>query len=552
MAKLEQLLKERRTDEIWQLCCGFVDLTLDQFMSIQKNLLLEQIQLLSKCELGRRILNGPVPTTVDEFRRRVPLTTYVDYCPDLLERKEDTLPAKPVRWTQTSGKGGEYPFKWIPISERFWEEAGLDFAAVAIFGSCHRRGEINIKHGMKILCAASSPPTLTNAVAHRLADDLQCLFLPSLDEAETLRFEQRVEKGFQIALSEGIDAFFGLGGVLVAIGKKFTDRSSNVKKMKYIRDPRALLRLAKGKIKSRREKRPMMPKDLWNLTNITSMGTDSVVFSEKIHELWGKWPLNVYGNTEATLVATQTWDYRDMVFFPNLNFLEFIPRDENHHAPSTDRHLKTLLLNEVQPGQTYELVITNFHGGALVRYRTGELIRITSLENRTLGVRLPQMINEGRVDDLIDLGFMRLNERVIWQGLEKTGILYKDWTARKELGGAPRLHLYLELANGYCTSSQNVADRLYQEIKKLNDGLYVYTDISSIENLIGFQPIKVTLLPSGSFATFKQLRQAEGAATQDFRPPHINPSQFDIDLLNGEARSVPERWAETILGQKVH
>jgi hypothetical protein len=552
VSRVQELLKSGRKEDLWQLCCGFIDLSLDQFMAIQNSLMLEQIELLKKCELGKRIFRGTLPASIEDFRRNVPLTTYVDYCPDLLEKRENILPAKPIRWIQTSGKGGEYPFKWIPVTERFWEEAGIDFGAVAIFGSCRNKGEVVIKPGMKILYAASSPPTLTNAVAHRLSEDMNCEFLPDLDEAESLRFEPRVEKGFKLALSEGINAFFGLGGVLVAVGNRFNQSSGNHSKSKLLTHPLALLRVSQGLLKSKRAGRRMVPKDLWKLTYIASMGTDSMVFRDKIKELWGRMPLNVYGNTETTIVATQTWDYRDMVFFPNLNFLEFIPQedDQDSYNGRLSRY-KTILMDETQPGKTYELVISNFHGGALVRYRTGDLVRITSLRNDALGIKLPQMINEGRIDDLIDLGFMRLNERVIWQALENTGIPYREWTAHKEISETPRLHLYIELAEGYYTSSQEVAERLYKAIKKLDDGLYVYADISSIESLINFKPIEVTLLPEGNFSKFKQARQAEGVSTSGQQPPHVNPSDNDLVLLGEDSKSVPEKWAEKMLQNRL-
>jgi phenylacetate-coenzyme A ligase PaaK-like adenylate-forming protein len=198
------------------------------------------------------------------------------------------------------------------------------------------------------------------------------------------------------------------------------------------------------------------------------MGTDCSVFRDKIEQLWGRKPLNVYGNTESCVIAAQTWDYQDMVFVPNLNFLEFIPEEEYSRSQNDwTYHPQTILLDEVQPGKNYELVISSFHGGIMVRYRLGEIVRITSLSNEKLGINLPQMEMEGRADDLIDLGFMRLNERVIWQALESTGIPYKEWTAHKEIRETPRLKFYIELVPGYYTSSQDIAERLYQAIKKL-------------------------------------------------------------------------------------
>ncbi len=91
MSKVAELLREGRTEELWQRCCGFIDLSMDEFMAIQKRLLLEQLELLKRCDLGRHIMNGAYPFTVEEFREQVPMTTYADYCPGLLEQREDIL-----------------------------------------------------------------------------------------------------------------------------------------------------------------------------------------------------------------------------------------------------------------------------------------------------------------------------------------------------------------------------------------------------------------------------------------------------------------------------
>ncbi len=104
-----ELLKQGRNEEVWQQCCGFIDLSLADSMTIQRRLLLEQMELLKRCELGRYIMNGANPHTVEEFRKRVPLTTYDDYAPYLLNKRENALPRKPALWQYTSGKSVEYP-----------------------------------------------------------------------------------------------------------------------------------------------------------------------------------------------------------------------------------------------------------------------------------------------------------------------------------------------------------------------------------------------------------------------------------------------------------
>jgi len=539
MTDTAKLLRQGRTDEVWQECCGFIDLSLEDFMRIQRRLLIEQLELLKRCELGRYIMNGAEPYTVEEFREQVPMTTYVDYCPGLLEQREDILPVKPFLWVQTSGRSGEYPHKWVPFSYRFWQEAGRNFSAVALFAACKGRGDIPYKNGDNMLHATAQTPYLTGNIAYKMEEELDWNFLPSLPESEEMSFEERVEKGFRLALSEGMAGFFGLAGVLVAIGEKFRQGSGSTNISELLSQPKMLSRLTKGFIKSKLARRPMLPKDLWTLKIIASMGTDCTVYKERIKDLWGRAPLEVYGNSETAVIAAQTWDYGSMVFFPNINFLEFIPEKE-HFKWQLDRNYqpKTVLLDEVKAGENYELVITNFHGGALVRYRLGDMIKITVLRNENLNINIPQMVFESRADDLIDLGFMRLTERVIWQAIENTKIPYRDWTAHKETGETPKLHLYLELDDNYITSEEDVAAAVYKQIKNLDDGLYIYKDLASLEGLIGFKPIEVTLLPTGVFANYKNQRQAEGSDLAGLKPPHINPSDKVLSLLGAQMGTV--------------
>ena len=52
---LSEKLKERRYKEIWDQYCGFLDLSMEDYMKIQRRLMEEQIQVWSNCELGRSI-----------------------------------------------------------------------------------------------------------------------------------------------------------------------------------------------------------------------------------------------------------------------------------------------------------------------------------------------------------------------------------------------------------------------------------------------------------------------------------------------------------------
>ena len=50
---IDQKLEKKLYDQIWQEYCGFLDLSLAEFMDIQCHLLMEQIEIYARCELGR-------------------------------------------------------------------------------------------------------------------------------------------------------------------------------------------------------------------------------------------------------------------------------------------------------------------------------------------------------------------------------------------------------------------------------------------------------------------------------------------------------------------
>lgn len=96
MTTLSDLIKQGRKEEIWTKYCGFLDLNVEEFMEIQERLLLEQIDELGKSMMGRMIMGDVIPTSIDEFRELVPITTYKDYVGYLDIQREDVLPRKPV------------------------------------------------------------------------------------------------------------------------------------------------------------------------------------------------------------------------------------------------------------------------------------------------------------------------------------------------------------------------------------------------------------------------------------------------------------------------
>ena len=553
MTRPIDLLRQGRKEELWQMCCGFIDLSLEEFMTIQKRLLLEQIELLKNCELGRRVMRGAMPTTIEEFREQVPLTTYGDYLPELAEKGEDGLPAKVARWVRTSGKTGEYDVKWVPMSEVFARECEKLGASVVLFSTCDGRGDTSkVKEHFRLLLSMGPRDYVSGALVDLMQQALGCDMLPS--KGEGMQFQERMKAGFNEALYRGLDMVGSLPSVLVAVGEQFKQRSGNRDIRPLLSHPKALARIIRAVIRSKLHHRPMLPKDMWPLKGIAGSGTDSGIFRKKVEELWGRPLLEMYSSTEGSYYAIQTWDYEGMTFVPNLNFFEFIPERE-WFKWQLDRSykLKTVLLDEVKAGVNYEIVITNFHGGIMTRYRIGDIVRITSLRNEKLNIDIPQMVFERRADELIDItGFGHLTEKLIWQAMENTGIPYVNWAARKEMvKDKPVLHLYVELKDNYIASGKTIAAAVYEELIKL-DSVYhynIYSAYGDPETVLGLKPVEVSLLPQGATSSYISQRQAEGADLGHLKPPHINPSDEILSMLRSprvEVEAVPTTQVEPV------
>jgi len=529
------LLREGSKEELWQMCCGFIYLSLEQFMDIQKRLLLEEIELLKNSELGRKVMRGAMPETVEEFREQVPLTTYDDYLPELVEKKEDVLPTKPAIWVHNIGWPGKYHVKWMPFSERFLYEFERVAGGVGLLASCDPQGDFPVKEHLKTLLTMGSRYYGLGVMGYLMQQALGYDLLPS--NAEEIPFQERMEAGFKEALSRGLDGCGGLPSVLAYVGEIFRQGAINTDSRFLLSHPEASARFIKGLVKSKLAHRPMLPKDLWSLKAIVIGGIDSAIFGKRVEELWGRKPLEIYAGTEGGIYATQTWDYEGMTFIPNLNFFEFIPEREwfkwqldHSYQP------KTILLDEVKAGENYEIVITNLHGGILTRCRIGDMVRITSLQNEKLGIDIPQMVFGKRVDELIIMfGVGHLTEKIIGEAIENTGIPYVDWTARKEvIDGKPALRIYLELEENYIASEKSVAASVYNELEKLDNVYhfnlqkYVYGDAISF---LGLRPIAVTFLPQGAFPSYISQLRSGRAGLGSLKPPHINPSDEALSLL---------------------
>jgi hypothetical protein len=522
-----RLIEEGRKDELWKKHCGFFNLSRKEFRDIQIRLMNEQINLLGASKIGKELMGGVTPKSVEEFRQSTPLTTYDDYSEILKDKKDDGLPDKPFVWARTSGHSSESGPKWIPYTNTMYNRLSDLGIAAMIMSSSSQPEEVRIERNDKFLMATAPPPYMSGHLARSVKENLEVVFLPDLEEGEKMAYGERVAKGFKLAMHAGLDYFFGISVVLARMGEQFEQQTSNSTPSKEILDLPTLWRLIKAVATSKIQKRNILPKDIWHLKGIMTSGTDTEIYKDRIEHYWGKKPLECFVCTEAGFMAMQAWNLKGMVFFPATAFLEFIPLEEhqkNKEDPSYQP--KTVLYDELDLG-IYELVLSNFNGGVLVRYRIGDLLEVVSNEDKQINSVLPQMKFYSRSDDIIDLdNFLRLTERGIWKTIEASGIKYTDWVALKETNEKYSfLHLYIELSKSEKVSGENAQAMIRQSFSSR------FSDYSDMKEMLDVEPVFVSLLPEGSFAGFMKSQEAAGADLAHLKPSHMKPSDATLSKL---------------------
>lgn len=522
--RFEEKLRRMSREQLWQEYCGFLDMDLTEYMYTQRRLMEEQIRLWAACPLGRKLLKGKTPVGIDELLEQLPLTTYADYADDLLARREDMLCAEPAIWIQTTWEGGLRPIKLAPYSRGMLDTYRHNLLSTMMMATARKKGDFDVRSGDRILYGGAPLPYATGLMPSLFSEDIRFEWLPDANDKSDLSFSQRIKQGFAMALSGGVDFFFGMGSVANYITENFS--SGGHGRGHHRVSPVNALRYLKGKYVSQRDGRGIRPGDIFHLKAFFYAGTDAHCYKERLHRAWGMEPVELAAGTESTCIGAETWEHRGMVFFPDACFYEFIPEEEmrrNLRDPSYQP--RTCLMDGVRGGETYELVLSVLHGGAFMRYRIGDVYRCLSAGNG----QLPRFTFVDRVPDVIDIaGFTRITASSMQEVIRLSRLEIGDWILKKEFDaqGGPFLHMYLEIPPEAQISEVATCTVLTEHLSLYFK--YFDSDYGDLKKLLNMEPLQITVLKYGTIAAYeKDLGEPL---------PRINPGMLDImGLLKKQA-----------------
>lgn len=504
---LKEKLQEEKYGEIWSEYCGFLDLDMEQYMKIQRRLMEEQIQLWGNSPLGQSILKGRHPQSIEEFRKIVPLTTYDDYADILLQKRADMLPGNPIIWIQTTWEGGKHPIKLAPYTRGMLDTYRTNVCACLILSSSSEKGEVNVKNTDKILYALAPLPFATGLFPLALNEEVDIQFLPDVAKAQDLSFSERNKLGFKLAMKQDVEYFFGLGSVAYAVSQSLSGSASGGKASNLLKaKPKMIWRMLRAKMKCKKEHRQLLPKDLFGLKGFMVAGTDNRYYKDDLEKMWGVRPMELFAGTEPSIIGTETWTRNGMYFFPDTCFYEFIrEKDMEKMLDDPTYQPQTCLMDEVEEGESYEIVLTVLKGGAFARYRVGDMYRCVGLTNKEDDTRIPRFEYIDRVPDVIDIaGFTRISETGIRNVIQLSGLPIENWVAMKELteDSRPYLHIYVEMKREsleYHAVSTDILKELMTTYFK-----YIDQDYRDLKKILGMDPLCVTMLRCGTFGAFEE------------------------------------------------
>ena len=525
----KDMYKTKSKKEIWEHFCGFLDLSIDEFMAIQNRLMSEQLQLWKKSGLGQSLLKTDVDS-IEQFRREFKLTDYKDYADILFLKQDDMLPEKAVIWIKTTWEGGKHTIKIAPYTSSMIDTFKDNVFACMILATSKSKYHYDIDPNNTFLYGLAPLPYATGLLPRALSMNVDIDFLPEVESAEKMSFSERNKLGFKLGLQRGIDYFFGLSSVAYYISKSFgsvTSSGNGNSESKARPGLKIAYRYLKSRSLCKLENRDMLPKDLFRLKGFMITGTDTACYKDELEQMWGIKPLEVFAGTEPTCIGCEDYERNGMYFFPDACYYEFIKEEDMYKClDDSDFNPRTYLFNEVEPGEQYELVISVLKGGAFMRYRVKDVYKCVGKNEKGL----PRFRFVDRAPDVIDIaGFTRISKEQIDMIIELSKLDISNYVITKEYNedNKPLLHMYVELDDKSLLDSANIVDVLQGQL-----GIYfryLDSDYCDLKKILNMEPLEITVLRCGTFSKFEEVY---GRKIRSF-----NPSRFDIiDLVDIQCR----------------
>ena len=527
---------------------GFNHFTAVPMETQQKTL--EAIMKRNKdCELGKKYGFSEIRTLKD-YQDRVPLSTFEDYLPlinRMVDNNEENIitGSKVIRYCSSSGSVG-IPKLQPKTARDLFNMQSMGFAATPACAANYFR-----EKGIYKSLPAQMGPLLLSLNGHPLKNGMRCngagqipftYLIPLIpffsttpldilfpeDEENTdmsyfqLRFALTNRKvtylgsmviTLMLTMFEYLEANWEMicndieKGTIDpsvrcpdSLRKKYEKLKPNPKRAKELR-----AEFEKGFDTKVPIAKRIWPKVCWGYGMISSTLS---VYVEKLHRYIGDLPLHNmgYAASEGYMAMPVTLNANDYVLLPRSLIYEFLPVD----APEGTR---PLLMDELQVGKEYEIIVTNFSG--LYRYRILDIVKVTGMHNKTPKIEFLyrsnmglNVANEKTTTQMLDFVANKVQQKY---GISFNG--YSFYGDTDEAGALPRYAFMCDTASDIPTEKNAELVAFVDEaFRECNEKYDKYRRWGMLREPVVYQ------LETGSYAAYKSSLVAQGRVLNQIKP----------------------------------
>lgn len=439
----------------------------------------------------------------DDFRKQVPVFHYEDLRPYLdkilVDKQQNVLWNKPVKWFAMSSGTTEDKSKYIPVTQESLTKGHYKCGEqmLAIYGRANRNARFFF--GKTLVLGGSKQ--INNIGDGIFTGDISAILIKNLyfwakfsrtPESISLLpdWETKLQALTDYAVKNDVRAFMGVPSWLLVLLKKI-------------------------KADTGRELTDIWP----NLEVFFHGGVSFTPFEEQYKKLILKpemWYWETYNASEGFFGVQFSPDSKEMLLMlDSCIYYEFVPMSEwDKENPST------LTLEEVETGQNYAIIIST--NGGLWRYMIGDTIEFTSTKPYLFHItgRTKNFINAFGEELIIDNA-----ERALAEACKATGAQISEYTAAPVYFGDNNngAHEWLIEFEKEPDSLDNFIGLLDEALKKVNSDY----EAKRSYNLSLNMPI-VRSLPKG---TFNEWLKSIGKLGGQNKVPRLSNNRDYVDRL---------------------
>ncbi|WAL62337.1 GH3 auxin-responsive promoter family protein [Thermocoleostomius sinensis] len=525
------------------------------------------LQAHCQTEFGREL--GLVDIkTIDQFRDRVPISSYSDYEPyiDRIAKGERNIltPDPVIYLSLTSGSTGKQ--KLIPITPRsrrfrsYVNQVSAGFIAEAAQRHQRPLGKMLLTSSLQLVGHTSSgiPYGPISAGDLRLNSTLyRQVFAHPFDALKPADSLARHYVCLLFALGDPQTRVIGANFPVLALRladylESYADDLIHDLETGEIASWLKLEPELRAKLERRWFPNPnraaelrhilktegrLTPRSAWNLSLlITARGGTSNFYFERFPAYFGNTPIfgGLYASSEAAFGSYYDFNQDGAILAIDTGFFEFIPEDQWYVSQP-----QTVLASEVIPSQCYRILVTNYNG--LYRYDIGDVVEVLGFYNQA-----PIIVFRHRLGGMLSSITEKTTEFHVMQVMQQLQqefhvTLENFCITLSEQDIPPHYLVNIELAPG------SLLPDPVSFIHQFDRHLQAIHTSYAIKRPDQIPAPRLRILAPGSFAILRQRLLQRGIPESQLKFPHIsNDRQFLAGLTieqEVEVEEVKDDWA---------